>query len=158
MFGRFKKSKEDKEREQKEKVIKDLKLKKAQLEKLEKQKQEIKEEMIRMGKLALKDGKLEKVENEAPQAGVPPQAAPQPVQQEAPEPQGSPFADTPGQAAAQIYLELLEELKKDGYPTDIGNPFFWPDENTNNNSHFQTSFEKDFNDYLKQHGVDLQQK
>ncbi len=30
-----------------------------------------------------------------------------------------------GQAAAQIYLQVLDQLKKDGYPA-LGQPFFWP--------------------------------
>jgi hypothetical protein len=31
-----------------------------------------------------------------------------------------------GQAAAQIYLALLAQLKADGYPSTLGDPFFWP--------------------------------
>lgn len=32
-----------------------------------------------------------------------------------------------GQAAAEIYRQLLDTLKKDGYPAELGGPFWWPD-------------------------------
>lgn len=35
----------------------------------------------------------------------------------------------PGTAAAEIYMQLQSQLAKDGYPTNFGEPFFWPDEN-----------------------------
>lgn len=69
---------------------------------------------------------------------------------------------TNGQAAAQIYLKLLEQLKKDGYE-GLGNPFFWPASNVqpngqsrygvvdNNQSNFVSSDMKDFYDWLKDH-------
>jgi len=90
MFGRFKKSQEEKEKEEREKIIKELQAKKAALENLEKQKSKIKEEMIKMGKLALRDGKLEKVEEEK---------VVQTNNQQ--EPAGSPFVNAPSQAAQQ---------------------------------------------------------
>jgi prefoldin subunit 5 len=34
----------------------------------------------------------------------------------------------PGVAAAEIYEQLLAQLKADGYPTNLGDPFWWPDE------------------------------
>lgn len=37
-----------------------------------------------------------------------------------------------GDSAAMIYLQLLAQLKKDGYPTDLGSPFWWPDEGKDN--------------------------
>lgn len=32
-----------------------------------------------------------------------------------------------GTAAAEIYEQVLQQLKKDGYPTNFGEPFFWPE-------------------------------
>lgn len=35
----------------------------------------------------------------------------------------------PGIAAAEIYMQLLQALAAAGYPTNLGEPFFWPDNN-----------------------------
>jgi len=32
-----------------------------------------------------------------------------------------------GTAAAEIYKQLLQQLEQAGYPSSLGNPFFWPD-------------------------------
>lgn len=34
-----------------------------------------------------------------------------------------------GTAAAEVYLQLLQQLAQDGYPNQLGQPFFWPDIN-----------------------------
>lgn len=35
----------------------------------------------------------------------------------------------PGIAAAEIYIQLLQALATSGYPTNLAEPFFWPDNN-----------------------------
>lgn len=60
---------------------------------------------------------------------------------------------TAGEAAAQIYHQLREKLGADGYPTDFGNPFWWPDATggggnrygiVNGESNYGVDMEKDF--------------
>lgn len=36
-----------------------------------------------------------------------------------------------GTAAAEVYIQVMEQLHNDGYPTSFGDPFFWPDNNSN---------------------------
>lgn len=35
----------------------------------------------------------------------------------------------PGTAAAEVYMQLLQQLAQDGYPNQLGQTFFWPDIN-----------------------------
>ena len=107
MFERIKKAKEKKK---KENLIKELKRKEEMLIKLEQQKIKVREEMEKMAKLALRDGKLQPIEEtEQPKTEVSQsqqtyqqqpqqsyqqqpqqtyqQQAPPPVQQQAPPPQ-----------------------------------------------------------------------
>lgn len=36
-----------------------------------------------------------------------------------------------GIAAAEVYIQVMEQLHNNGYPTSFGDPFFWPDNNSN---------------------------
>lgn len=61
-----------------------------------------------------------------------------------------------GQAAAEVYLQLLAQLKKDGYPSKLGAPFWWPDENIdsydpNDANSVISQTMVDFYQYLKNH-------
>jgi len=60
-----------------------------------------------------------------------------------------------GKAAGEIYKQILDKLKEDGYDVELGSPFFWPDfnysrygfheENGTIIPDFDTSFEDSFN-------------
>ena len=49
-----------------------------------------------------------------------------------------------GEAAAQFYIQLQQQLLNDGYPTLLGQPFFWPDQSIepNGESRYGTNGDK----------------
>lgn len=47
-----------------------------------------------------------------------------------------------GTAAAEVYIQVMEQLHNDGYPTSFGDPFFWPD-NSSDASRYQPIGSKD---------------